>query len=145
MDHLEIQRYFSNIVDDDKNMSNGIAAIKTLLLVLEKTKCKMLLNNFTKTSFDYIIFQLIPYKVSLIRLRKQSKCLEIVGSPLQLYVHHVSCSFASLHSHRRNWKIRLWTRSKQLCSIVVIASSRNCQTVEMSLPNMLLILLPMDV
>lgn len=40
MDNQEIERYFKNIVDADKNLSNGIAAIKTLLLVLEKTKCK---------------------------------------------------------------------------------------------------------
>lgn len=45
MDHQEIERYFSNIVDADKNLSNGIAAIKTLLLVLEKTKCEQKLNT----------------------------------------------------------------------------------------------------
>lgn len=46
MDHQEIERYFSNIVDADKNLSNGIAAIKTLLLVLEKTKCKQKIEYF---------------------------------------------------------------------------------------------------
>lgn len=44
MDNQEIERYFLNIVNEDKNLSNGIAAIKTLLLVLEKTKCELNLN-----------------------------------------------------------------------------------------------------
>ena len=40
MDDESIYKYFLNIVDNDKNISNGIAAIKTLLLVLEKSNCK---------------------------------------------------------------------------------------------------------
>lgn len=40
MREVEIEEYFLRIIDDDKSMSNGIAAIKTLLLVLEKTNCK---------------------------------------------------------------------------------------------------------
>jgi translation initiation factor eIF-2B subunit alpha len=40
MNDLAIEKYFLKIIEDDKNMSNGIAAIKTLLLVLEKTNCK---------------------------------------------------------------------------------------------------------
>jgi hypothetical protein len=39
MNALAIEKYFLKIVEDDKNMSNGIAAIKTLLVVLEKTNC----------------------------------------------------------------------------------------------------------
>ncbi|KAG5671803.1 hypothetical protein PVAND_001978 [Polypedilum vanderplanki] len=37
MDNAQIERYFLNIVNNDNNMSYGIAAIKTLLMVLEKT------------------------------------------------------------------------------------------------------------
>lgn len=40
MREVEIEEYFLRIIDDDKSMSNGIAAIKTLLLVLEKTNCE---------------------------------------------------------------------------------------------------------
>lgn len=40
MDALAIEKYFLKIIEDDKNMSNGIAAIKTLLAVLEKTNCE---------------------------------------------------------------------------------------------------------
>lgn len=40
MDSSTIEQYFVNIVDADKNMSHGIAAIKTLLTVLEKTNCE---------------------------------------------------------------------------------------------------------
>lgn len=40
MNDLAIEKYFLKIIDEDKNMSNGIAAIKTLLVVLEKTNCK---------------------------------------------------------------------------------------------------------
>lgn len=36
----DIEKYFLQIIDDDNNMSNGIAAIKTLLLVLERTNCE---------------------------------------------------------------------------------------------------------
>lgn len=40
MDSSAIEKYFLKIVDEDKNMSHGIAAIKTLLTVLEKTNCE---------------------------------------------------------------------------------------------------------
>jgi hypothetical protein len=40
MNNAQIEKYFVNIVDTDKNMSYGIAAIKTLLMVLEKTTCE---------------------------------------------------------------------------------------------------------
>lgn len=40
MDSLAIEKYFVKIVDEDKNLSHGIAAIKTLLTVLEKTNCE---------------------------------------------------------------------------------------------------------
>jgi hypothetical protein len=42
MENIEIERFFLNIVEEDKNLSHGIAAIKTLLVVLEKTNCKRL-------------------------------------------------------------------------------------------------------
>lgn len=41
MNEQVIEKYFLKIIDEDKNMSNGIAAIKTLLMVLEKTNCKL--------------------------------------------------------------------------------------------------------
>lgn len=40
MDNVAIEKYFLKIIDEDKNQSNGIAAIKTLLTVLEKTNCE---------------------------------------------------------------------------------------------------------
>lgn len=40
MDDDSIIKYFLDIVDKDKDISNGIAAIKTLLVVLEKSNCK---------------------------------------------------------------------------------------------------------
>lgn len=41
MNPQSIETYFLKISDEDKNMSNGIAAIKTLLMVLEKTNCEV--------------------------------------------------------------------------------------------------------
>jgi hypothetical protein len=55
MDNQEIERYFLNIVNEDKNLSNGIAAIKTLLLVLEKTKC----NQNYSHPHNHLIFKII--------------------------------------------------------------------------------------
>ena len=40
MNDQAIEKHFLKIIDEDKNMSNGIAAIKTLLAVLEKTNCE---------------------------------------------------------------------------------------------------------
>lgn len=40
MNNSEVEKFFLNLVEDDKNLSNGIAAIKTLLMVLKKTDCK---------------------------------------------------------------------------------------------------------
>lgn len=37
---LDVEKYFSRTLNEDKNLSAGIAAIKTLLMVLEKSKCK---------------------------------------------------------------------------------------------------------
>lgn len=66
MDDESIIKYFMNIVDNDKDISNGIAAIKTLLMVLEKSNCKFQVNlhifyEILLTS-QYIIRQLTPYK-----------------------------------------------------------------------------------
>ena len=41
MNKIEINSIFLKIVEDDKNISNGIAAIKTLLVVLERTNCEL--------------------------------------------------------------------------------------------------------
>ena len=46
MNDQVIEKYFLKIIDEDKNMSIGIAAIKTLLMVLEKTNCE---KNFITT------------------------------------------------------------------------------------------------
>lgn len=37
---IDVEKYFSHLLSEDKGLSAGIAAIKTLLMVLEKTKCK---------------------------------------------------------------------------------------------------------
>lgn len=36
----DVEKYFSQLLNKDKSLSAGIAAIKTLLMVLEKSKCK---------------------------------------------------------------------------------------------------------
>lgn len=40
MNDAAIEKYFLSIIEEDKNMSNGIAAIKTLLRVLENLRCE---------------------------------------------------------------------------------------------------------
>lgn len=40
MNDAAIEKYFLKTIEDDKNMSNGIAAIKTLLWVLEHLRCE---------------------------------------------------------------------------------------------------------
>lgn len=37
---LAVEKYFLKILEDDKSLSAGIACIKTLLKVLDKTKCE---------------------------------------------------------------------------------------------------------
>lgn len=41
MDDQAIHNYFIELTEHDKNSSDGIAAIRTLLAVLEKTNCKL--------------------------------------------------------------------------------------------------------
>lgn len=36
----DVVKYFLQLLDDDKDLSSGIAAIKTLLMILEKKQCK---------------------------------------------------------------------------------------------------------
>lgn len=36
----DVVKYFLKLLDDDKDLSSGIAAIKTLLMILEKKQCK---------------------------------------------------------------------------------------------------------
>lgn len=36
----DVEKYFSKLLDEDENLSAGIAAIRTLLEVLQKSKCK---------------------------------------------------------------------------------------------------------
>jgi hypothetical protein len=54
MDSIAIEKHFTKIIDEDKNMSNGIAAIKTLLLVLEKTNCKFHSHFIISIGFQVI-------------------------------------------------------------------------------------------
>lgn len=58
MNDQAIEKYFLKIIDEDKNMSNGIAAIKTLLTVLEKTNCKFILGSqdFHHKQIIFVIF-----------------------------------------------------------------------------------------
>lgn len=56
MNNTAIEKHFLKIIDEDKNMSNGIAAIKTLLVVLEKTNCEFHhfqfnFRNFARSEF----------------------------------------------------------------------------------------------
>lgn len=36
----DVETYFLDLLQKDDSLSSGIAAIKTLLMVLEKTECK---------------------------------------------------------------------------------------------------------
>lgn len=38
---LDVVPYFLKLLDDDKDLSSGIAAIKTLLMILEKKQCQL--------------------------------------------------------------------------------------------------------
>lgn len=35
----DVVKYFLQLLEDDKDLSSGIAAIKTLLMILEKKQC----------------------------------------------------------------------------------------------------------
>lgn len=37
---IDVVKYFLKLLDDDKELSSGIAAIKTLLMILEKKQCE---------------------------------------------------------------------------------------------------------
>lgn len=39
---VDVEKYFSDLLSKDESLSAGIAAIRTLLEVLKKTKCKYL-------------------------------------------------------------------------------------------------------
>lgn len=59
---LAIEQHFLKIIDDDKNMSNGIAAIKTLLAVLEKSNCEyFIIVEYFCSSNNLKIVNLIKY------------------------------------------------------------------------------------
>lgn len=57
MNPQSIEKYFLKIIDEDKNMSNGIAAIKTLLMVLEKTNCEVSPHS----TFFHNFHDLVPF------------------------------------------------------------------------------------
>lgn len=54
---VNVEKYFSDLLSKDQSLSAGVAAIKTLLMVLEKTKCKSYFladfSNFTIIYCDY--------------------------------------------------------------------------------------------
>lgn len=41
---LDVEKYFLELLRTDNSLSAGIAAIKTLLMVLKQTKCKKTVN-----------------------------------------------------------------------------------------------------
>lgn len=84
MDQHEIERFFLNIVDNDKNLSNGIAAIKTLLLVLEKTNCKETnqLLNFTKLTEISLYFLVNTIQGLVEQIKEAIKVLKNCGKPI---------------------------------------------------------------
>lgn len=66
----EICQYFNSIIKDEKDVSAGMAAIRTLLKVLEYSKCKNMLINLKIKPKDSVyvyyifsfFFQLKPFK-----------------------------------------------------------------------------------
>lgn len=40
----DVRNYFLKLLEQDRDLSSGIAAIKTLLMILEKKQCKYLVH-----------------------------------------------------------------------------------------------------
>lgn len=53
---FDVEKYFSDLLNKDHNLSAGIAAIKTLLMVLEKTKCKSIHQRGPSLVSNFITF-----------------------------------------------------------------------------------------
>lgn len=80
MKEQAIIKHFLQIIDEDKNMSNGIAAIKTLLTVLEKTNCK-----FRHISIFFII-----------RKKSQQICAAFSVTTIQELVNTIKSAVTAL-------------------------------------------------
>ncbi|CAO1430400.1 unnamed protein product [Diamesa hyperborea] len=81
MNNLEVEKFFLNLVEDDKNLSNGIAAIKTLLMVLKKT-------DFTT------IQELVnTIKSAIAVIRNSDKPITSVVSACELFICFITLAF----------------------------------------------------
>lgn len=88
MDHQNIERHFLDIVHSDQNLSNGIAAIKTLLFVLEKTKCKK--NNtppkisqcLLKFHFFFSLTEVNTIQGLIEQIKEAIKVIKNCGKPI---------------------------------------------------------------
>lgn len=105
MNDQAIEKYFLKIIDEDKNMSNGIAAIKTLLTVLEKTNCefhkiKCYFRNPTFSSY-FILVTTIQELVNTIKsavtaLKSSGKPITSVCSASDLFICFITLASPKL-------------------------------------------------
>lgn len=49
-----VEKHFLGLLNDDKQLSAGIAAIKTLLMVLEKTNCRLYKTGNEQQLTDFL-------------------------------------------------------------------------------------------
>lgn len=63
---IDVEKHFSQLLSENKSLSAGIAAIKTLLMVLEKTKCLSAIELHSLRPIFIVLtlfaFQLTPCK-----------------------------------------------------------------------------------
>lgn len=71
----DVEKYFSNLLKNDKNLSAGIAAIKTLLMVLEKSKCmsklELYFNSHRNVLKNFLVLQSTPFKSYIQRFNQR--------------------------------------------------------------------------
>lgn len=104
MNDLAIEKYFLKIIDEDKNMSNGIAAIKTLLVVLEKTNCEFhhvddVFRHFN--FFNFLAVTTIQELVNTIKsavtiLKNSGKPITSVCSASELFICFITLASPKL-------------------------------------------------
>lgn len=102
MDPTSIEKHFLKIVDEDKNMSHGIAAIKTLLTVLEKTNCEF--HHFESIFIIYISELLVTtiqelvntIKMAVSALKNSGKPITSINSASELFICFITLASPKL-------------------------------------------------
>lgn len=106
MNDIAIEKYFLKIIDDDRNMSNGIAAIKTLLAVLENLNCKYIVSSFSSSFHNLqspIVVTTIQELVNTIKsavttLKNSGKPITSVCSASELFICFITLASPKLES-----------------------------------------------